>query len=97
MWPQCYANSGGNADGPVPAAEERRRRIAARGPNHRVTPLSTAWGKDSTMTSRHLRILVMATALSLTGCAVSDAGPAEFSFDRITISNPLTSTEDRIR
>ena len=49
------------------------------------------------MTSRHLKILVMATALSLSGCAVSDAGPAEFSFERITISNPLTPGEDRTR
>ncbi len=39
----------------------------------------------------------MATALSLPACAVSDAGPAEFSFEKITISNPLSSNEDRIR
>ena len=49
------------------------------------------------MTSRHLKILVMATALSLSGCAVSDAGPAEFSFEKITIANPLTSSEERRR
>ncbi len=49
------------------------------------------------MTSRHLKILVVATALSLSGCAVNDAGPAEFSFEKITISNPLTSTDERTR
>lgn len=49
------------------------------------------------MTTRHIRILVMAAALSMTGCAVNDAGPAEFSFETITISNPLTSSEDPIR
>ncbi len=49
------------------------------------------------MTSRHLTILVVATCLSLSGCAVSEDGPAEFSFERITISNPLTNSEDRLR
>ena len=49
------------------------------------------------MTSRHLTILVVATCLSLSGCAVSEGGPAEFSFERITISNPLTTSEDRLR
>ena len=54
-------------------------------------------GKDSTMTSRHLKVLVVATALSLSGCAINDAGPAEFSFEKITISNPLTSADERAR
>ncbi len=49
------------------------------------------------MASRHLRTLVVAAALSLAGCAVNDAGPREFSFERITISNPLNADDDRLR
>ena len=49
------------------------------------------------MTSRHLKVLVMAAALSLSGCAVSDAGPAEFSFEKITIANPLSPSDERLR
>ena len=52
---------------------------------------------DATPRVWSLRWVVMAAALSLSGCAVSDAGPAEFSFERITISNPLTPSEERIR
>ena len=39
----------------------------------------------------------MATALSMAGCAVSEDGPAEFSFERITIFNPLNADEDSAR
>lgn len=97
MSPQYYANCGRIAGKLVSAGKGRTRRRPVEGPEDRIAPLSTAWGKDLTMTSRRLRILVMATALSLPACAVSDAGPAEFSFEKITISNPLSSNEDRIR
>ena len=33
-------------------------------------------------------------ALSLAGCAVNDGAPAEFSFERITISNPLAPRDE---
>lgn len=50
------------------------------------------------MTSRQLRILLMAqitvAALSLAGCAVNEGAPAEFSFERITISNPLADGDE---
>ena len=49
------------------------------------------------MTTRNLKILVMVAALSMTGCAINEAGPAEFSVERITISNPLAASEDPIR
>lgn len=53
------------------------------------------------MTSRHLRIMIMAqltaAALSLTSCAVNEGAPAEFSFERITISDPFTPDDNRMR
>ena len=48
--------------------------------------------------SGYFRLLIVAATLSLTtACAVSEGGPAEFSFERITISNPFTPSDERLR
>ena len=47
------------------------------------------------MDKRILKIFLVAAALSVTGCAVADTAPSEFSFDRITISNPLQPRDEK--
>ena len=49
------------------------------------------------MPSRNLTIITMAmaVALAMSGCAVSDAGPSEFSINRITVANPITSLDEQ--